>query len=225
MHDSVAVTLVVFPVSLIVVLTGVDHLALAPLHASLPQARVHRPIFVAQLAVAVAHAVLPVTFVLDTFFLVDVFALAVAQAVQNVALVGALVRPRVRAFPCDLVLFEFAAVHCAIGPLEDSAAPEETQAQLALVLVAVLKLARSVPVVDVANLTQIDAKVSLVSDHISDNKSKTYLSILLIVDSLAGPVLDDELGQLRRQERHFWQGFNLHHNFFLLIIIRGCRCP
>ena len=38
----------------------------------------------------------------------------------------------------------------------------------------------------------------------------TYLTILLVVNHLAGPVLDHELSELDRQEGHLWKRFNLH---------------
>jgi len=38
----------------------------------------------------------------------------------------------------------------------------------------------------------------------------TYLTVFLIVDGLTGPVLDDQLGQLLRQESHLGERFNLH---------------
>ena len=48
-HLTMAVALVVLPVALIVVFRGVDHLALAPLHATFPKAGVDGAILVAKL--------------------------------------------------------------------------------------------------------------------------------------------------------------------------------
>ena len=152
MHLAVAVALVVLPVAFIVVLGGVDHLTLAPLHATLPEPRVNRAILITKLAMAVTHSILPVAIVLDTLALVDVFAFTVAQTVQNVTLVGALVRPGVSAFAGDLVFFKLTAVDRAISPLKDSAAPKQTQTQLALVLVPIFECASTVTVVDFADL-------------------------------------------------------------------------
>ena len=43
----------------------------------------------------------------------------------------------------------------------------------------------------------------------------TYLTVFLIVNCLSSPVLDDQLGQLDRQESHFWQWFDLHPQIFI----------
>lgn len=44
----------------------------------------------------------------------------------------------------------------------------------------------------------------------------TYLTILLIVDCFAGPVLDDELSKLQRQERNLGKRFDLHLLFNII---------
>jgi len=152
MHLAVAVSLVVLPVSFIVVLTGVDHLAGAPLHATLPLSLVERAILVTEFSVAVAHAVLPVALVNDTFLFVDVLAFTMAQSVQDVALVGALIRPCVSAFTGDFVLSELTAVDGAVGPLEHASTTQQAQLELTLVLVAIFELAGSVTVVHLADL-------------------------------------------------------------------------
>ena len=118
------VTLIVLPVALVVVLAGVDHLAVAPFHAALPLARVHRAVLVAELTVAMPHALLPVALVLNALFLIDVGALAVAEAIENVTSVGTAIWPGVVTLSSDLVLFELTGVDRAISPLEDAAAPE-----------------------------------------------------------------------------------------------------
>ena len=152
MHLAVAVSLIVFPVSLIVVLTGVDHLARAPLHATLPLSLVERAVLVSELSVAMAHAVLPVALVNDTFLLVDVLAFTVAQSVQDVALVGALIRPRVSALASDFVLSELTTVDSAVGPFKHASAAKQAQLELTLVLVAIFELTGSVTVVHLADL-------------------------------------------------------------------------
>ena len=152
MHLAMAVTFIVLPIALIVVLRGVDHLAVAPLHAALPLTRVNGAVLVAELTVAVSHALLPVTLVLDALFLVDVGALTVAEAIENVTLVSAAIWPGVVTLSSDLVLFEFTGVDRAIRPLKDAAAPEKTQVQLALILMPIFKLACTVAVVDIADL-------------------------------------------------------------------------
>ena len=77
------------------------------------------------------HSILPMAVVLDTFALVDVLTLAVAKAIQNIAFVGALVRPSIRTLAGNFILFEFTAVNCSIGPLEDTTSPEEAQMEAA----------------------------------------------------------------------------------------------
>lgn len=36
------------------------------------------------------------------------------------------------------------------------------------------------------------------------------LSVLFVIDDVSCPVLDDQLGQLRWQERYFWKWFDFH---------------
>ena len=47
-----------------------------------------------------------------------------AQSIQDITLVGALIRPSIRTLARDLVLLEITRVNGAVGPLEDAAAPE-----------------------------------------------------------------------------------------------------
>ena len=101
---------------------------------------------------AVTHSILPVTIVLDTLALVDVLAFTVAQTVQNVTLVVALVRPGVSALAGDFVFFKLTAVDGAISPLKDTAAPKQSQTQFALVFVPIFELASTVTVVHFADL-------------------------------------------------------------------------
>lgn len=101
---------------------------------------------------AVAHTILPVAVVLDALALIDVLAFTVAKTVENVTLVGALIRPSVCALARDLVLLESSVIDGAVCPLERSASPEQTQADLTLVLVSILELTCAVAVVDFAYL-------------------------------------------------------------------------
>ena len=80
-------------------------------------------------------------------------ALAVAKAIEDVALVGARVRPGVSTLSSDLVLLELAVVDGAVGPLEGAATPQEAPAELTLELVAILELAGAVTVVHLAYLS------------------------------------------------------------------------
>ena len=153
-HNTVTIALIVLPVTLVVVVAGVGHLPLAPLHATLPLALVNRTVFVVQLTVAVAHSVLPGAVIFHAFLHVDVLALAMAQSVQHFALVGASVAPLVGAFASDLVLLEFTLVDGAISPLECASAVQEPFSQLTFVLVAIFELAGALTVVYLANLQQ-----------------------------------------------------------------------
>lgn len=90
-HDSLAVTFVVFPVAFIVVTCLVGHFTLTLLHALQPVALVDRAVFVTEFTVTVAHAVDPFAFILDTLFCVDIVALSVAQPIHHVTSVGAAV--------------------------------------------------------------------------------------------------------------------------------------
>ena len=125
---------------------------MAPLHATFPKARVDGAILVAKLTLSVPHSVLPMAVVLNTFLLVDVLSFTVAKTIQDITLVGALVWPSVRAFASDFILLEFTAVNRSIGPFEDTTSPEKAQAELALVLMAILELASTISVVHFAYL-------------------------------------------------------------------------
>ena len=93
---------------------------MAPLHATFPKARVDGAILVAKLTQAVPHAVLPMAVVLNALTLVDVLSFTVAETIQNITLVGALIRPSVRALASDFILLEFTAVDRSICPFEDT---------------------------------------------------------------------------------------------------------
>ena len=151
-HLTVAVSLIVLPVALVVVLRCVDHLTLAPFHAALPETRVHRSILVTKLAMSVSHSVLPMAIVFYAFALIYVLAFAVAQSIENVSFVGALVRPGICTLSSDLVLLELTTVDGAIGPLKDTTAPEKTKTQFTLVLVSIFELACTVTVIHFADL-------------------------------------------------------------------------
>lgn len=176
-HGAVAVTFIVFPVAFVEIARRVGHLSLAPLHAFLPVTLVDGAILVAQFTVTVAHTVDPLALVLDTFFSVDVGALTVAQTIHNLALVGAAVTPVVGTLASDLVLTELSLVERTICPLKGTLTVEQTKTELSLVLMAVFK--------DTGALSM---------EHFAN------LSILLVIDDIASPVLDDELCKLRRQE-------------------------
>ena len=103
-----------------------------------------------------SHSVLPVAVVLNALSLVDVLSLTVAETIQNITLVGALIWPGVRALTSDFILLKFTAVNCSIYPFEDSASPKEAILELALVLMAVLEIASTVSVVHFAYLKEIE---------------------------------------------------------------------
>ena len=98
------------------------------------------------------HSILPVAIVFYTLALVDVLAFTMAQTIQNITLVSALIGPGVSALAGDLVFFKLTAVDRAIGPLKDTAAPKKSQTQLTFVLVPIFELASTVTVVNFADL-------------------------------------------------------------------------
>ena len=117
---------------------------------------------------------LPKTSFRDPFL--DHYAFTVAQTVQDVAFVGRLVWPGVETPASDLVLLELTVVDGAIGPLEDTTAPEQTVTQLALVLMPILKLARTVTVIDLADLRS-RFKLSKVSNLLRTSSQSTGLRV------------------------------------------------
>lgn len=87
-HDSLAVALVVFPISFVVVACLVSHLSSSLFHAFRPVSFINTPILVPQLSVTVAHSVYPRTLVLYTLLLIDVNALTLSQTIDNLAFVS-----------------------------------------------------------------------------------------------------------------------------------------
>jgi len=166
-HNSLAVSFVVFPLALVEVAAGVGHAAGAPLHSTFPSSGVDRIVLIFEVSLAVTHALLPISFIDNSLFLIVVLAFAVSQAVQDSSFVGACVGPLVLAVTGDLILSEFAFVDGAVMPFELASAVEETVLKLSFENMAVLELAVTLPVV-----------------HFAD------LSVLLIVDDVTRPFFD-----------------------------------
>ena len=130
----------------------------------------------------VSHSIFPMAIVFDTFSLVDVLAFSMAQAIQHVSLVRALIGPGVCAFTSDLVFFKLTAVDRSISPLKDTTAPEQSQTQFALILMAVFELACTVTVVHFTDLkteqekASIKACINLKSDHLPGHSSRSQSS-------------------------------------------------
>ena len=152
MHDTVAVTLIVFPCSFVKVATSVGHLSLAPFHTTLPLALVDRTVVVGQLTVAVPHTVQPCSFVNNAFLLIGVLSLSMTEAIEYMSDVSAAIFPGIVALAGDLVLFEFSFVLCAISPFECTSAVKETSSQLTLVFMAIFELTSALPMVNMADL-------------------------------------------------------------------------
>ena len=168
-HGALAVAQVVLPHALVEVGGGVGHLAEAPLHASLPGAGEDAAVLVDESALAVSETVDPLALVLDAFFRVDVLAFAVAKAVFYLSLIGRSIRPAVTADTRNLVVLELSLVLSAISPLEGPIfAVKQAVLHLAAVSVAIAELASALSMVDLADLV-----------------------VLLIVDNIARPILDN----------------------------------
>lgn len=151
-HGSEVVSLVVGPLALVVVAAGVGHFSMTPLHASFPAALVHRAILVVEHTVAVAHSIDPLAIVLDSLLGVDVLALAMSQAVSDLAFIGRAVGPLVTAETRDFVGRKFTLVNCAIGPVKLPLSVQQAMLELALVGVAVSELACALSMIDLADL-------------------------------------------------------------------------
>lgn len=158
-HDSVAVTLVVLPLTLVVVSTGVGHLSFAPFHSSLPLTLVDGAVFVGKLSVTVAHSFVPLALVFNSLFSVDVLALSVAEAVEYVALVVGAIGPLISALTGDFILFELTLVDGSISPLELALSMKKTVNKFSFVFMAVFKLAGALTVVDFANLIKLAGEI------------------------------------------------------------------
>lgn len=151
-HASIAVSFIVFPCSFIVVSTGISHLSLSPLHASLPVSLVNGAVVVGEHTFSVSHAILPLAVILNAFLFVYVFSSSVSEAIHDLAFIDAAVWPLVLARASDLVGGEFTTVDRTVSPLECTFAVKKTMLKLSLVGVSVSKLASSLPMVNFANL-------------------------------------------------------------------------
>ena len=120
------VTFIVFPVAFVEIVRCIRHLALAPFHAFLPVTLINATILVSEFTVTVTHSVDPLALILNTFFLVDVGTLAMAQAIHNLTLVGAAITPVVGALASDFILTELTLVNSSVGPFKSALAVEQT---------------------------------------------------------------------------------------------------
>lgn len=162
-HAALTVSLVVGPLTLVVVSAGVGHGSVAPFHSSLPLSFVDRPVLVNELSFAMSHTIEPLADVFDTFLGVDVFALAVSETVLDLALVSGAVGPLVTADASDLVAFEFTLVLGSVSPIETALTMQESVLELTFILMAVSELACALTVVDLANLKE--KKNNVLMDH------------------------------------------------------------
>ena len=126
---------------------------------------------------------------------VGVCAFAVAEAVDDLALIEAAVGPVVPAIPCDLVLTEFALVLGAILPYKLSLAVQETVLHFALEDVALAEFTSALAVVYFA--------------YLYDNMRLylSYLTVFFEVYDVSCPVLNNQLGELSWQEGDLREGF------------------
>lgn len=99
-----------------------------------------------------AHSLLPLSIVLDSFFFIDVVACAMSKTVQYLSFVFTFVCPCVLTLSGYLVFLEFTFVLCTIAPLEYTLAVEETVSEFSLVFMAILELTSSLSMEDFANL-------------------------------------------------------------------------
>ena len=151
-HGALAIPLVAGPLALVVVSTGISHLSVAPLHASLPLSFVHRPILVRESALSMPHSVEPLALILDTFFGIDVLTYAMSEAILDLSFVGGTIWPLITAGTRDFVASELASVRSAICPAELALAVEESVPELTLVGVAIPELASALAMVNFTNL-------------------------------------------------------------------------
>ena len=202
MHGSLTVSFIVGPLTFVEVATGIGHLTFAPLHASLPLSFIHWAILVRERTLTVPHSINPFSLVFNTFLLVDVLAFAMSEPILDLALIGWAIWPPVAADTSDLVAVELALVHGLVSPVELPLAMQKAVLELTLVRMAISKLAGTLAMVDFADLKKKKKWWETIEN--------TYLSVLFVVDDVSSPVLDDQLGQLRWQERYFWKWFDFH---------------
>jgi len=153
-HAALTVSLVVGPLTFIVVSTGVGHGSVAPFHSSLPLSFVDGSILVNELSFAMSHTIEPLADVFDTFLGVDVFTLAVSETILDLALVSGAIRPLVTADASDLVAFEFTLVLGSISPIETALTMQESVLELTFILVAISELACALTMIDFADLIE-----------------------------------------------------------------------
>ncbi len=76
------------------------------------------------------------------------------QAIHDFALVGAAIRPLVRAFARNFVFLKLPFVNSIVRPLKSPFAMQQTISQLAFILVSILKNASPLSMKHFANLQQ-----------------------------------------------------------------------
>ena len=155
MHASVTVSFIVWPGAFVVISTCICHFSLAPFHASLPVSFVDGTVVVCQHSFTVPHAIFPLAVIFNTFLLVDVLSCSMPEAVHYLSFIGWAIWPLVLSRTSDFVGCKLASVDSAICPLERSFSVQKPMLELSFIGMSIPKLARSLTVVDFADLKQL----------------------------------------------------------------------
>ena len=131
-----------------------------------------------------AKAVKPGALVDNAFFGIGIDTASVAESIDYLTFVERAVCPVISANSCYLIVTKFALVAGSILPNELALAVKHAVLHFTLENVAFAELTCSLTVVNLADL-----------------------AILLIVNNVTSPVLNDELRQLCRQECNLGEGF------------------
>ena len=95
--------------------------------------------------------------ILDAFFLIDVLALTMSEAILDLSFIGGLIWPLVTADAGDFIASELASVRSAVGPAELALAMEKPVLDITLVGVAIPELASALAMVNFTDLK--DSKI------------------------------------------------------------------
>ena len=99
-----------------------------------------------------SHSIKPFSLVLYTFFCVDVFSLAVSEAIFDLALVCRSIWPLVTSISSDFIASEFTSIDSSISPAELAFSVQKPVLEVTLVGVTVAELAGTLSMVDFADL-------------------------------------------------------------------------
>ena len=153
MHSTHSISLIVIPLTFVVISAWISHFSFSTFHAWVPLSFINWPIFISKSTLAMTHSIEPLALIFNSLLIINIFSLTISKSILNSTFKDWTIRPFVTANASDFIHSKLSLIDSTISPRESSFAMKQSMLQFSFVFMPIFELTCTLPMINFTNLS------------------------------------------------------------------------